>query len=166
MTTAKQARRTVGPRAASEFRGRRSTRGRVQGRGIYWPCLVALAASCGGGRSATAPNTLTQLPTDFPITVSTGLTPSFSWTGGPAQSLDITDTDANTVTQDDVWEISETHSQAGFAGPVTYGIMPSAAGCGFLDEKCPNATPLIKGHVYLVVIITDEFLIGEVQFQP
>ena len=44
-----------------------------------------------------------------------------------------------------------------------YGTLPSGADCGLFGEptaNCPVARPLVKGHLYPLIIITPDFHVG------
>lgn len=127
--------------------------------------VVATTVSCGGDRSPTSPSSL-DLPTDFPITVTSGTTPTISWTGENATSFSIQDMSTNTINDDIVWDFSPQSYATGFASPVRYGTMPTGAACGFLDEQCPTARALVKGHQYLIIILTVNNKAGEKSFTP
>jgi hypothetical protein len=80
--------------------------------------LVTLAA-CGDG-SATGLATGGSGTTA--ITVSSGTTPSISWTGGNARRLTITQASGGGV----FWDIEALNS-TGFAAPVVHGVVPNQA---------------------------------------
>lgn len=134
--------------------------------------LAAFLASCGGSDS-TAPGSSTEfdLPTDFPITVSSGTTPTISWTGSTADNISLIDESTNTFTQDIVWEFSTKLTSQGVSvgvpSPVRYGTMPSTGTCNeFGDVQCPAALPLVKGHVYEVLILATNGKLGAKLFSP
>jgi hypothetical protein len=74
------------------------------------------------------------------ITVSAGLTPTISWTGGKAVALTVQ------TTTGAVWILMATDPQVGFASPVTYGQVPPGA------EEMIAAAPLVAGTTYQVII--------------
>jgi len=135
--------------------------------------LGVLLAGCGGGGTPTAPQSLDPIyanyPTDFPISVSSGLTPTFSWAGVRGGSLKVTDYSANTITLNDSWQFFSANSNTGFSSPVVYGTLPAGAECGLFGEvtdNCPVAHPLVKGHLYELIIITPDLHAGVKFFIP
>ena len=77
------------------------------------------------------------------ITVSGGLTPTISWTGGGAVGLTVA-----TVGEPPslMWGIVSTDPATGFGSPVTYGQAPSGA------VEMGAAEPLVAGTTYQVII--------------
>jgi hypothetical protein len=56
------------------------------------------------------------------ITVTQGVTPTISWTGGNARRLTITQSSGGGM----FWDVEALNS-SGFAGPVLHGVVPSSA---------------------------------------
>ena len=80
--------------------------------------VVALSA-CGGGSPtglAVSGNGTTV------ISVTSGVTPTITWTGGNARRLTITQSSGGGV----FWDIEALNS-AGFIAPVLHGVVPSSA---------------------------------------
>lgn len=103
----------------------------------------------GGGNGGNG-----QIPGELVITVSSGTTPAFSWTGGMAQNLMVMEHES----ENSVWGILST---AGFPSPVTYGQLPAGA-----MEMVP-ASPLVRGTTYEVVILGLGFTsVGSKTFTP
>jgi hypothetical protein len=132
-----------------------------------------LLLACGGDNGSTEPQgldpTYANYPTDFPISVSSGLTPTISWSGVRGGSLDITDYNGNTITNNEPWQFFSSTPNVGFASPVHYGTLPAGAHCGLFGEatdNCPVARPLVKGHLYQLIIITPDFQAGVKFFIP
>jgi hypothetical protein len=94
--------------------------------------LLALAAAgCGDDTTGT----VFQVPTTggsgprgivtgggISVTVGSGTTPTYSWTGGPARSLAVRSSTGETM-----WQIESIDLNAGFASPVQHGVAPSSA---------------------------------------
>jgi hypothetical protein len=85
---------------------------------IFALALLALAA-CGGG----SPTGLAVSGSGTTvISVTTGVTPTITWTGGNARRLTITQSSGGGI----FWDIEALNS-TGFTGPVLHGVVPSAA---------------------------------------
>jgi len=132
-----------------------------------------LGAGCAGGSGSTEPQALDPIyanyPTDFPISVSSGLTPTFTWTGVRGSSLSITDYNGNTISQNETWQFFSSNPNAGFTTPVHYGTLPSGAECGLFGEatdNCPVARALVKGHLYQLIVVTTDLETGVKFFIP
>jgi hypothetical protein len=128
---------------------------------------MATIAGCGADhQQATDPieSIYANYPTDFPVTVSSGTTPTISWSGVRGGSFVVTDYS----TQNDTWYFFSKDPNLGFASPVTYGTLPAGAECGLAAGSgiCPNARALTQGHDYLVSIVTSDFKIGAKFFRP
>lgn len=135
--------------------------------------ICILFAACGGDHGSTEPQGLDPIyanyPTDFPITVNSGLTPTISWSGTPGGSLDITDYNGNTISANEPWQFFSSNPNVGFASPVHYGTLPAGGECGLFGEatdNCPVAHPLVKGHLYQLNIVTPDFHVGVKFFIP
>lgn len=129
---------------------------------------LACAASLGCGADASTAPTNQDIPTDFAISVSSGTTPTFSWSESDVESLTVTDMDSNTLTQQESWDIWAQATNGIIGSPVRYGVMPAGAGCflGVSSDDCPTPHPLIHGHRYLVVMTTTGVKIGAKLFTP
>lgn len=100
-------------------------------------------------------------PTDFPVTVTSGPSPTISWQTGRARGIAVTDMDSNTLTQQTSWTFGAVNDQVGFASPVRYGTLPSGGYCRpFLDDPCPTSRPLISGHRYMFTVLTVDYKFG------
>src|SRR5690349_21585557 len=77
---------------------------------LVWglPLVFCVALACGSDATTTEPQDIdlsfANYPTDFPIAVTSGLTPTFSWKDVRGGSLVIDDYNGNTVTQNEPWQ--------------------------------------------------------------
>ena len=81
-----------------------------------------------------------EQPGEMEVTVSDGLTPTISWTGGNARMLSVMGEES-----DIMWAIAAM-GPSGFAPPVTYGQVPAGA-----MQVSPPKT-LVKGTRYQVIV--------------
>ena len=101
------------------------------GLALGFAALLALVA-CG----ETSPTGLaTSGSGQTVITVSSGITPSISWTGGNARRLTITQASGGGV----FWSIEALNS-TGFAGPVVHGVVPTLARENTADAALTQGT--------------------------
>lgn len=77
------------------------------------------AAGCGGSSPA---GLAVSGSGNVVITVSSGITPTISWTGGNARRLTITQSSGGGV----FWDIEALNAQ-GFTPPVVHGVVPNTA---------------------------------------
>lgn len=84
---------------------------------------------------------------DITITVTTGLTPTFSWTGGGVNDLMV----ERTANQLVVWEIRGPNGTDPISSPVTHGIVPNGATKYSYEED--EDIPLVSGVEYKVSVI-------------
>lgn len=61
---------------------------------------------------------------DFSISVGSGTTPTYSWSAGPAFSIDVVRTSNQTQV---VWRITDPTDPRNIASPVRHGIVPTGA---------------------------------------
>jgi hypothetical protein len=135
--------------------------------------VFCVALACGSDATTTEPQDIdlsfANYPTDFPIAVTSGLTPTFSWKDVRGGSLVIDDYNGNTVTQNEPWQFFAANSSTGFSSPVQYGTLPVGASCGLFGEStdnCPVAKPLVRGHLYQLTVITVDYKVGVKFFKP
>jgi hypothetical protein len=121
--------------------------------------------------------------------VSSGTTPTISWTGGIANAYYIQEAgQANSVTALEMWSFGACanifdptcKSTDGFASPVKYGVLPAAGVCGnpltlvvgpapvygVGGTQCPTAKALRSGTTYIIVIDRIDGRIGARYFTP
>ena len=135
------------------------------------PIRMAVAVTLlGCSNSTSEPDLSSEIRSDFPISVSSGTSPVISWSGSRGSGLSVDDLSSNTITEDVFWDLtgSNSNSGGGFLSPVTYGVLPAGAECGYTSTSatCPKGKPLIKGHRYMLVIVTTEFKVGAKIFIP
>jgi len=102
--------------------------------------------SCSGGSDSSGPNRSTgplAATGDFTITVTAGLTPTFSWPGGNATGVLVSASPASGTPN---WLLSPT-AFSGFASPVVFGIAPVGGQNGY-----PTTKPLIARTRYIVSV--------------
>jgi hypothetical protein len=89
-------------------------------RGRVWAAALALCAAlgCQGG----SPVQLVGGGTSITVSVGTGTTPSYSWSGGRARSLTVQSTSGEVF-----WQIEAINLQQGFASPVQHAGAPAGA---------------------------------------
>lgn len=98
---------------------------------------------------------------DFGVTVSTGTTPSYTWSVGDAFSLSVVRT-ADPATP--VWGISSPGQEL-ISSPVTHGTVP-APGVGSIFETAVAEQTLAAGVEYRVSITRLNGQTGFVEFIP
>lgn len=148
---------------------------------IVLSILMSPVLACGGDQSTSPAITLTPIPTDFPITVSSGKTPTISWPGGSAQGIYIQEApSAGGVTALEMWSFSAKDKKVGVASAVTYGTLPSTAFCdspanvvfvpfvvGFAyGLQCPSAKALTPGTTYIIGVQRVDSRQGATYFTP
>ena len=102
--------------------------------------LVLVLLACSGGDDATGSG-LSRCQTDVTLSVSSGMTPQFTWTPAcGAGALFVESVDGS-----DLWYVEPTVS-AGIASGVTYGVVPPDA-----IEDAP-ALALEAGKTYFVYV--------------
>ena len=57
------------------------------------------------------------------VTVSGGVTPDYTWTGGAARRLSVSDLSTGEI----VWDIQALDANVGFRSPVAHGVTPETA---------------------------------------
>jgi hypothetical protein len=91
--------------------------------------LVWAAAGCGDNATGTAFQLVTPggsgsrgnvTSSSVSLTVGSGTTPSYSWTGGAARSLAV-----RSSTGEVLWHIESLDLNSGFSSPVQHGAAPS-----------------------------------------
>jgi hypothetical protein len=89
-------------------------------RGRVWGAAFALCAAwgCQGG----SPVQLVGGGASITVSVGTGTTPSYSWSGGRARSLTVQSTSGEVF-----WQIEAINLQGGFASPVQHASAPAGA---------------------------------------
>lgn len=116
--------------------------------------LALVLVACG---SPTNPSV--KQDGQFPISVSRGATPTFSWSGGGAEALHVIQSGVGDGTQGR-WQLTARDTIPGIPSPVTYGLAPGAS----LELLAPAR--LITGVTYAVVIYRTDGLIGSTDFVP
>lgn len=133
---------------------------------------LMLAVSLGCGADATSPgskgSTDVDLGSDFPMTITGGTRPTVTFAGVRGGSLSFEDQDGGTVTGNDSWYFFGRNPDTGFGSPVTYGVLPAGAYCGLAagTDYCPTGKPLVRGHRYLVILLTTEFKVAAHMYTP
>jgi hypothetical protein len=89
-------------------------------RGWVWGAVLVLstALGCQGG----SPVQLIGGGSGLTVSVGTGTTPSYGWSGGRARSLTVQSTSGEVF-----WQIEALDLQAGFASPVQHAATPAGA---------------------------------------
>ena len=123
---------------------------------MRWWKMMALVAVLGGVASGCSNDTgvtVLQLRDSdgslrgMSLDVTSGTTPTYSWTGGAARALAV-----RSSTGELAWQIEALDFGAGFLSPVTHGVVPSRA------REVAQARRLISGveHILTVVSVLGE----------
>ena len=115
--------------------------------------VAAAIATAGCGDSAATGLVLGGSGTVV-ITVSSGTTPTYAWSGGAARRLTVTQSGGGMF-----WDISALN-QSGFAPPVVHGVVPNSA-----NEES-NDVPLVQGTDYRVTVTLIDGSQGSRAFRP
>ena len=90
------------------------------------------------------------------ITVTSGVTPNITWTGGAARRISVINAAGGGV----FWDIEALNPQQGFTGPVTYGVVPNAT------RENSNDAPLTQGTDFRVNVTLVNGSEGTRVFRP
>ena len=88
------------------------------------------------------------------VTVSSGTTPTYVWSGGQARRLTVTQNGGGMF-----WDIEALNAN-GFAPPVTHGVVPNTA------RENSNEVPLVQGTDYRVSVTLVDGTEGTRVFRP
>ncbi len=94
---------------------------------------IVAAAGCGGG----SPTGLaTGGSGTVTLTVSSGTTPTYTWSGGQARRLTVTQSTGGGV----FWNLEALNAQTGFPAPATHGVVPNGAREASADVQLVQGT--------------------------
>ena len=95
---------------------------------------------------------------DFSFSVGAGTAPTYSWSTGPAFSIDVVRASNQTQV---VWRISDPTVPRNIASPVRHGVVPSGS-----IESSPLERTLTPGIRYRVTITLDDGRSAFQEFTP
>jgi hypothetical protein len=114
---------------------------------------LAAAVACGGG----SPTGLaTGGSGTVTLTISSGTTPTYSWSGGGARRLTVTQSSGGGV----FWSIEALNSQTGFSPPATHGVVPNGA------REMSADVQLVQGTDYRLNVTLIDGSEGTQVFRP
>lgn len=120
---------------------------------------LAIIAGCAGGVDNTGPGEdLPPATGDFAIGITTGVAPTFSWSGPSAMGLIVSETATPGSTPR--WLLISKDFN-GFPSPVTYNQIPANANVG-----SPTPVPLLSGRVYSVTVTRSDNRMATRYFSP
>ena len=121
------------------------------------------ALGCGDRNGVTNPEADVHLLSagDFRVSVSSGTTPTFSWSGGPASVVSVDDLETGD-TPWDLWPSDYNGSVDRIRSPLAYGSRPS----GTMLLSVTRVRALVQGHHYLVTVLRDNDEYGQQEFVP
>ena len=119
---------------------------------VFALATLASAAGCGDG---SATGLVTGGSGSTTINVTSGVTPTITWTGGNARRLTITQSTGGGV----FWDI-EALNPTGFTAPVVHGIVPNLARENSADQL------LSQGTDYRITITLVDGSQGSRVFRP
>jgi hypothetical protein len=116
-------------------------------------CATGFAVGCGG---SSVTGLLVGNSGNAVVTVGAGATPTISWSGSNAARLTVMPAAGGSV----AWDVQALNAQSGFAAPVTYGVVPNAAG------QINPAAALTSGTDYTVSVTLTNGTTGSKIFRP
>jgi hypothetical protein len=90
------------------------------------------------------------------ITVSSGVAPTYAWTGGNAQRVSVTEASGGQV----MWDLRSLDTDAGFRAPINHGLLPNDA-----SESAP-AVLLTAGTEYRIRVVRVDGVENSRTFRP
>ncbi len=122
-------------------------------RGRIWGAALMLGATlgCGGG----SPVQVVGGGNALSVSVGSGTTPGYSWSGGRARSLTVQSSSGEVF-----WRIEATNLQEGFASPVQHGGTPAGA------RAAVAARTLQPGVVHTATVVAVDGTQGLRTFTP
>jgi hypothetical protein len=90
------------------------------------------------------------------ITVTSGTTPNYAWTGGNARKFSVTAASGGSV----LWDLEALNASQGFAPPVTHGVVPNTS------RELTASSPLLTGIDYTAHVTLIDGSTGIRTFRP